>query len=58
MLIDAGYPIGNAQDEIVRIQSWAFEAAVRLADVTGDNAAVRGYLGLPAAGAENPEHSS
>ncbi|MFG3193905.1 hypothetical protein [Streptomyces omiyaensis] len=54
MLIDAGYPIGNAQDEIVRIQSRAFEAAVRLADATGDNTAVRGYLGLPAAGAEIP----
>lgn len=54
MLIDAGYPIGNAQDEIARIQSRAFEAAVRLADATGDNAAVRGYLGLPAAGAEIP----
>ncbi|MDX3242488.1 hypothetical protein [Streptomyces sp. ME18-1-4] len=49
MLIDAGYPIDDAQAEIERIQSRAFEAAARLADATGDNAAVRRYLGLPAA---------
>ena len=46
MLIDAGYPIDDVQDEIERIQSRAFEAAARLADATGDNAAVREYLGL------------
>ncbi|MEU7017256.1 hypothetical protein [Streptomyces sp. NPDC046385] len=49
MLTDAGYPIDNARDEIMRIQSRAFEAAVRLADATGDNAAVRQYLHLPRA---------
>ncbi|MDF9812994.1 hypothetical protein [Streptomyces sp. SPB162] len=49
MLIDAGYPIDDAQGEIERIQSRAFEAAARLADATGDNAAVRSYLGLPEA---------
>lgn len=49
MLINAGYPIDDAEAEIERIQSRAFEAAARLADATGDNAAVRRYLGLPAA---------
>ncbi|MBT2439605.1 hypothetical protein J7E93_05610 [Streptomyces sp. ISL-36] len=48
MLVDAGYPIDNPQVEIERIQSRAFEAAARLADATGDNAAVRSYLHLPA----------
>lgn len=47
MLIDAGYPIDDAQAEIQRIQARAFDAAARLADATGDNAAVRDYLGLP-----------
>lgn len=58
MLIDAGYPIDDAQAEIERIQSRAFEAAARLADATGDNAAVREYLGLPKAGPELPRISS
>ncbi|MFI1100277.1 hypothetical protein [Streptomyces melanogenes] len=49
MLIDAGYPITDAQEEIHRIQSRAFDAAARLADATGDNAAVRDYLRLPEA---------
>lgn len=54
MLIDAGYPIDDAKAEIERIQARAFEAAARLADATGDNAAVREYLGLPETGAEHP----
>ncbi|MCX5328162.1 hypothetical protein [Streptomyces sp. NBC_00140] len=54
LLIDAGYPIDDAQAEIERIQSRAFDAAARLADATGDNAAVRAYLGLPAADPELP----
>lgn len=54
MLIDAGYPIDDAQAEIERIQARAFEAAARLADATGDNAAVRAYLGMPAASSEIP----
>ncbi|MGV9578588.1 hypothetical protein ACWDRZ_18275 [Streptomyces sp. NPDC003509] len=49
MLINVGCPIDHAQAEIARIQSRAFKAAVRLADVTGDDAAVREYLGLPKA---------
>ncbi|MEU8034876.1 hypothetical protein AB0C13_41310 [Streptomyces sp. NPDC049099] len=44
MLIDAGYPIDDAQVEVERIQSRAFDAAARLADATGDNAVVRAYL--------------
>ncbi|MFF0062747.1 hypothetical protein ACFYRC_14545 [Streptomyces sp. NPDC005279] len=53
MLQDAGYPIEDAQQEIERIQ--AFEAAARLADATGDNAAVRAYLGLPEADIDIPD---
>ncbi|MEW2082022.1 hypothetical protein [Streptomyces sp. NPDC005283] len=52
MLQDAGYPIEDAQQEIERIQ--AFEAAARLA-ATGDNAAVRAYLGLPEADIDIPD---
>lgn len=52
MLIDTGYPIDDAQAEIERIQARAFDAAARLADATGDNAAVREYLGLPEADRE------
>ncbi|WP_043676715.1 hypothetical protein [Streptomyces xylophagus] len=52
MLNDAGYPIDDAQEEIERIQARAFEAAARLADATGDNAAVREFLGLPEAASE------
>ncbi|MEH0588080.1 hypothetical protein QA942_29995 [Streptomyces sp. B21-106] len=54
MLMDAGYPIDDAQEEIERIQKRAFDAAARLADATGDNAAVREYLGLPEADPELP----
>ncbi|WP_405613373.1 hypothetical protein [Streptomyces sp. NBC_00076] len=54
MLVDAGYPIGDAQEEIERIQARAFDAAARLADATGDNAAVRAFLGMPAARTEIP----
>ncbi|MEV2258387.1 hypothetical protein AB0J13_06945 [Streptomyces anulatus] len=49
MLINVGCPIDHAQAEIARIQSRAFKVAVRLADVTGNDAAVREYLGLPKA---------
>ncbi|MGR3872669.1 hypothetical protein ACUXZZ_29440 [Streptomyces graminifolii] len=54
MLIDAGYPIDDAQVEVGRIQARAFEAAARLADATGDNAAVRRYLGLPEGSVDIP----
>ncbi|MFE5089436.1 hypothetical protein ACFRCI_03350 [Streptomyces sp. NPDC056638] len=52
MLMDAGYPIEDASEEIERIQARAFEQAARLADATADNAAVRKYLGLPEVGPE------
>ncbi|MEW2046606.1 hypothetical protein [Streptomyces sp. NPDC005476] len=55
MLIDVGYPIDDAQTEITRIQTREFEAAARLADATGDNAAVRKFLGLPEADTEMPK---
>ncbi|GAA1353689.1 hypothetical protein [Streptomyces beijiangensis] len=47
MLMDAGYPVEDAQEEIDRIQARAFAAAGLLADATGDNAVVREFLGLP-----------
>ncbi|MFK0143423.1 hypothetical protein [Streptomyces murinus] len=54
MLIDAGYPIDDVQAEIERIQARAFDAAARLANATGDNTAVREYLGLPKTDPEVP----
>ncbi|TQK44442.1 hypothetical protein FBY35_5946 [Streptomyces sp. SLBN-118] len=55
MLVDVGYPIDDVQAEIERIQARAFDAAARLADATGDNAAVRQYLGLPEAASDIPQ---
>ncbi|MFI6434484.1 hypothetical protein [Streptomyces sp. NPDC050759] len=55
MITDAGYPIDDAQAEIERIQARAFDAAARLADATGDNAAVRQYLGLPETASDIPQ---
>ncbi|WP_330309891.1 MULTISPECIES: hypothetical protein [unclassified Streptomyces] len=49
MLQGAGYPIEDVAEEIERIQKRAFDQAARLADATGDNTAVREYLGLPEA---------
>ncbi|MEW9521789.1 hypothetical protein [Streptomyces tubercidicus] len=46
MLMDAGFPIDSAAEEIERIQSRAFAAAKDLADATGDSSAVGEYLGL------------
>ncbi|MGW6393351.1 hypothetical protein ACWFR1_23225 [Streptomyces sp. NPDC055103] len=54
MLQEAGYPIEDSKQEVGRIQARAFEPAARLADATGDNSAVRAYLGLPDTGAELP----
>lgn len=47
MFMDAGYPIDDATEEIERIQSRQFAVAGQLADATGDNTAVREYLGCP-----------
>ncbi|WSA81779.1 hypothetical protein OG930_43620 [Streptomyces sp. NBC_01799] len=49
MLQEAGYPVEDVAEEVDRIQRRAFDQAARLADATGDNAAVREYLGLPEA---------
>ncbi|MFF3566077.1 hypothetical protein ACFYXS_39240 [Streptomyces sp. NPDC002574] len=49
MLQEAGYPVEDVAKEIERVQKRAFDQAARLADATGDNAAVREYLGLPEA---------
>ncbi|MFD3496250.1 hypothetical protein ACFWWB_37775 [Streptomyces sp. NPDC058690] len=46
---DARYSIEDLAEEIDRIQRRSFDQAARLADATGDNAAVRQYLGLPEA---------
>lgn len=49
LLQGAGYPIEDIAEETDRIQCRSFDQAARLADATGDNAAVREYLGLPKA---------
>ncbi|MEU3620455.1 hypothetical protein ABZ725_50615 [Streptomyces sp. NPDC006872] len=49
MLKEAGYPVDDVTEEIERLQKRAFDQASRLADATGDNKAVREYLGLPEA---------
>lgn len=54
MLMDAGYPVEDASEEVGRIQARAFEAAARLADATGDNTAVRHFLGLGEVSVEIP----
>ena len=46
MLMEAGFPIDDAAEEIERIQSRAFAAAKDLADATGDSGAVGEFLGL------------
>jgi hypothetical protein len=46
MLMEAGFPIEDAQEEIERIQSRAFAEAVQLADATGDTGAVGNFLGI------------
>jgi hypothetical protein len=45
MLMEAGFPIEDAQGEIERIQSRRFADAKSLADATGDQAAVLDFLG-------------
>lgn len=50
MLIDGGLPIDDAAEEVERIQRENFEAAVKLLDATGDDLAVRRFLGLPGEG--------
>jgi hypothetical protein len=47
MLIEAGLPIDDAQEEIARIQSRQFEQARMLADATADSQLVANFLGVP-----------
>jgi hypothetical protein len=49
MLIEAGFSIDDAVSEVARIHAEAFDKAVQLLDATGDNNAVRAFLGLPSA---------
>ncbi len=46
MLMEADFPIEDAQAEVERIMAERFDDAVKLADATGDDAAVRAMLGL------------
>jgi hypothetical protein len=46
MLVEAGLPIEDAAEEVDRIRGEHFEAAALLLDATGDEEAVREYLGL------------
>ncbi|MFJ4668946.1 hypothetical protein [Kitasatospora purpeofusca] len=55
MLAAVGYPIEDAAAEVQRIREASFEAAARLADATGDNEAVRKFLGLGPAGPQLPK---
>lgn len=55
MLQAAGLPIEDATAEVAQIQARMFEAADKLLDATGDEAAVRAFLGLDPAGGTRPE---
>ncbi|MER6249369.1 hypothetical protein [Streptomyces griseorubiginosus] len=46
MLMEAGFPIDDAAEEITRIQARQFEKARALADATGDSGAVGDFLNL------------
>ena len=49
MLIEAGFPIDDAAEEIDRIQSRQFDKARMLADATGDTQLVGDFLGVKVA---------
>lgn len=56
MMMEAGFPIDNAIEEVKRIESRDFEAAVDLGAVTGDVNEARKFLGLgPIPAAQLPE---
>lgn len=55
MLISSGLPIDDAEAEVERIKSESFEDAVRLLEATGDEAAVRRFLGLEGDGPPAPD---
>ncbi|MFJ1993087.1 hypothetical protein [Streptomyces asiaticus] len=46
MLVEAGFPIDDAAEEVKRIQAGQFEKARALADATGDTTVVGNFLGL------------
>lgn len=50
IMIEAGFPIDDATSEVERIHAEAFTQAAELLAATGDEAAVRVYLGLEPAG--------
>jgi hypothetical protein len=54
MLIDAGFPIEDASEEIAAIQSRSFAAAGELVDTTGDVNDGREYRGLEPAATVEP----
>lgn len=47
ILVEAGFPIRDAIEEVHRIQERDFEGAAALLDITGDQALTHAYLGLP-----------
>lgn len=56
MLIEAGFDLSDATSEVERIERRDFRGAVQLLDATGDEQAVRDYLGLtgPPSAASDP----
>jgi hypothetical protein len=46
MLIAAGFPIEDAEEEVARIHAERFDMAEQLLAATGDVAAVRKFLGM------------
>ncbi|MER7707230.1 hypothetical protein ABTX81_30555 [Kitasatospora sp. NPDC097605] len=54
LITEAGWVIEDIEDEIKRIQARQFAKASELADATGDQQAVRDYLGLKGAPPKQP----
>lgn len=54
MLVDAGYPIEDAAEEIANIEARQFSDANDLANATGDQTAVRDFLQLPGEAPQPP----
>lgn len=54
MLVEAGLPIEDAGAEVERIRAENFDAAVTLLEASGDEDAVRDYLGLEGEGPREP----
>ncbi|CAM5490962.1 hypothetical protein SANTM175S_01182 [Streptomyces antimycoticus] len=56
MLVEAGFPIDDAAEEVKRIQAGQFEKARALADATGDTTVVGDFLGLDLNPDRTPPH--